>query len=65
MRYFLVTYATEKAMWNIETVTSPDFINNLRFQASVKKAYPEIKDVIITNIFEFKSEEDFNSFIKR
>lgn len=60
-RYFLINYATDKVMINQMLCVSTAFPNQKTPQRLIMNAD---KRVLITNIFEFKSKEDFESFNK-
>jgi hypothetical protein len=60
MRYFLFTYKTEKS-WGNALESYPCMPSNKKVKDEIKKGLG-CKEVLITGIFEFKNEEDYNAF---
>ena len=69
VRYFKATYTTENIDNSVGTgsitfhVTGGNFFKRSELIEQIKDSlFPKPKNIIITNIFEFQSKEDFETF---
>ena len=66
MRYFLITYSAAKGAESFEgnLTQTGGFPNRVEVRNHVRLEDPLIGNIAITNIFEFKSKEDYDTYSK-